>query len=136
MIRSDIQMMCSSPSSGKRVRTRHSGATFVRDSKRAYQNLNRTTIHGIEAFMNTPHYFGTPSPMFSSRRDFLLRAGGGFGVVALAQLLGREGWLSTESSASELNALNPLAARQSHFTAKAKSVIWLFINGGPSQAAT
>ena len=32
--------------------------------------------------------------------------------------------------------LNPLAPRPRHFPAKAKSVIWLFMNGGPSQVDT
>src|SRR5262245_47000829 len=65
--------------------------------------------------MTMAHFFGTPSPAFSSRRDFLRRAGGGFGMLALAGLLGREGLLSPEASASELNALNPLAPKQPHF---------------------
>jgi hypothetical protein len=86
--------------------------------------------------MNIPHYFGTPSSYFSSRRDFLRRAGGGFGTLALGGLLGQEGLLSGAAAASDLNALNPLAPKQSHFPAKAKSVIWLFINGGPSPVDT
>src|SRR5262249_31211398 len=86
--------------------------------------------------MDIPHYFGTPSPEFSSRRDFLRRAGGGFGMLALAGLFGQEGLLGTEAAASELNVLNPLAPKQPHSPAKAKSVIWLFINGGPSQVDT
>jgi hypothetical protein len=86
--------------------------------------------------MAIPQFFGTPSPAFASRRDFLRRAGGGFGTLALAGLLGQEGLLSSEAAASELNALNPLAPKQSHFPAKAKSVIWLFINGGPSPVDT
>src|SRR5262249_59376302 len=50
--------------------------------------------------------------------------------VALAGLLEREGLLAKPQ------AVNPLAARESHFPAKAKSVIWLFMNGGPSQVDT
>src|SRR5262249_4927028 len=50
--------------------------------------------------------------------------------VALAGLLEREGLLAKPQ------AVNPLAARESHFPAKAKSVIWLFLNGGPSQVDT
>ncbi|MGH7136667.1 MAG: DUF1501 domain-containing protein, partial [Pirellulales bacterium] len=59
-----------------------------------------------------------------SRRQFLLEAGGGFGAVALASLL------AARSSAA--GASNPLAARPPHFGARAKSVIWCFLDGGPS----
>jgi len=58
-----------------------------------------------------------------SRRDFLCRAGGGFGGLALASLLAR---------ANAPAPRNPLAARPSHFAGKAKSVIWIFCDGGPS----
>ena len=57
-----------------------------------------------------------------SRRDFLSRAGGGFGSLALASLLQGEGLLAADAPA------NP----RLHHPAKAKSVIWLFMNGGPS----
>jgi hypothetical protein len=59
-----------------------------------------------------------------SRRELLCRAGGGFGALALAQLL----------QADETR--DPLAPRRPHFQAKAKAVIWIFINGGPSQVDT
>src|SRR5688572_32123827 len=60
-----------------------------------------------------------------SRRDFLRQAGGGFGALALAHLLGME-----TASAAAVN--NPGAAQRPHFPAKAKSVIFLFMEGGPS----
>lgn len=62
-----------------------------------------------------------------NRRHFLERAGAGFGSVALAHLLGAEGLLAEESAAA-----NPLAPRPTHFPAKARSVIWLFMEGAPS----
>ncbi len=65
-----------------------------------------------------------------SRRDFLYRAGAGFGSLALWSLLSREVF-ATESAASAA-ATNPLAAKPPQFPAKAKSVIWCFIDGGPS----
>ena len=52
-----------------------------------------------------------------SRREFLRQAGGGFGALALAHLLG---------------AGTAPAAQRPHFRAKAKSVIFLFMEGGPS----
>ena len=63
-----------------------------------------------------------------SRRHLLQTAGGGFGLLALNAMLARTGLASTGS--------NPLAARQPHFTPRAKSVIWLFMNGGPSHVDT
>src|SRR6185436_11184478 len=63
----------------------------------------------------------------SSRREFLARAGAGFGLMALADLLGGS------AGASEIvKAVNPLAVKPSHYAPKAKSVIWLFMEGAPS----
>ena len=62
-----------------------------------------------------------------TRRQMLARAGGGFGLLALAALMERTGLASPS---------NPLAPRVSHFPPKAKSVIWIFANGGPSQVDT
>src|SRR6267378_6970832 len=59
-----------------------------------------------------------------TRRDILARAGHGFGALALASLL-------------EANSrVNPLAAKAPHFAPKAKSVIFLFMVGGPSHVDT
>jgi hypothetical protein len=66
-----------------------------------------------------------------NRRHFLQRAGAGFGSVALMHLLSQQGMLAAESAAA-----NPMAPRQSHFTARAKSVIWLFMEGAPSAVDT
>src|SRR5262245_55136044 len=62
-----------------------------------------------------------------SRRQFLQNAGGGFGMIALASLLEEQGLLADEPAAA-----NPLAPRRGHHEAKAKSVIFLFMSGGPS----
>src|SRR6267154_1349269 len=77
-----------------------------------------------------PSLFAPPAPAYRSRREFLARAGGGFGLLALAGLLEKERLLAAPA------AVNPLAPKQPHFDAKAKSVIWLFMNGGPSQVDT
>jgi hypothetical protein len=63
-----------------------------------------------------------------TRRQLFQRAGAGFGWVALQSMLSRAGFGA--------EALNPLAPKQGHFPAKAKSVIWLFMNGGPSHVDT
>ncbi len=81
-----------------------------------------------------PHLFAPPIRS-SSRRSFLKRAGSGFGLLALAGLLESEGLLTIPAQADD-RALHPMAPRPSHFPAKAKSVIWLFKNGGPSQVDT
>ena len=66
-----------------------------------------------------------------SRRDMLRQAGLGFGSWALLDLLAREG-----RNASATAADNPLAERPPHFAATAKHVIFLFMQGGPSQVDT
>jgi hypothetical protein len=76
--------------------------------------------------------YGFPQPHFEtsvSRRDFLARAGGGFGSLALMALLQQE--VSAATSGGNPNS-SSLAPKNSHFPAAAKSVIWCFIDGGPS----
>src|SRR5262245_32474030 len=80
------------------------------------------------SFANPPHV-----PRLQSRRDFLFKAGGGFGALALACLLDRDGLLRADETPS---AANPLAPRPPHHRARAKSVIFLFMEGGPSHLDT
>ena len=63
-----------------------------------------------------------------NRRDWLRRMGGGFGALGLA------GVLASEAKAAA--TLNPLAPKAPHFAPKAKRVIFLFMNGGPSHVDT
>ena len=58
------------------------------------------------------------------------------GCSRLAGLLDGEGLLDGRAAGDRQPARNPLAPRPPHFPAKAKSVIWLFMNGGPSQVDT
>jgi hypothetical protein len=58
------------------------------------------------------------------RRRFLQRAGAGFGFVALADLLHRD--------AAQAAPGGLLAPKPTHFAARAKAVIWLFMEGAPS----
>lgn len=81
------------------------------------------------AFNDIPHF--NANPCFARRRDFLRRTGQGIGMLALANLL-----QENEVKAAPDLALNPLAPRQGNFPSKAKSVIWLFMNGGQSQVDT
>src|SRR4051812_37216039 len=66
-----------------------------------------------------------------SRRDLLLRGGAGFGAVALAWMLDGGRSRAGTGETSEL-AASPLGPRPPHSTAKARSVIFLFMEGGPS----
>jgi hypothetical protein len=70
-------------------------------------------------------------PRAHSRREFLFQAGGGFGALALSWLLARDGYAVDAPSALK-PAANPLAVKPPHFPAKAKSVIFMFMVGGPS----
>ena len=73
----------------------------------------------------------------SSRREFLCRAGCGFGALAFTYLLGRDGILSAaDAQGTARPTLDPFAPKQPHHRAKAKSVIWLFMEGGPSHIDT
>ena len=65
----------------------------------------------------------------ASRRDFLRRAGSGFGSVALTYLLDKDGFFA-QAAADGGNGFP--AAKQPHHPARAQSVIWLFMEGGPS----
>ena len=69
-----------------------------------------------------------------SRRELLCRCGMGFGALALADLMGQAGLLSTTAMAAQ--GINPLLPKTSPLPAKAKRVIHLFMNGGPSHVDT
>jgi hypothetical protein len=73
-----------------------------------------------------------------TRREFLWEAGAGFTGLALTGLLSWDGFFGQPVSASPPGNApsNPLAPRQPHWVAKAKSVIFLFMYGGPSQVDT
>src|SRR3989440_3408674 len=66
----------------------------------------------------------TPSLTLPARRQFLQQVGLGCGSLALTALLHQEGLLGAAET------------RRTHFPAKAKAVIWLFMTGGPSQVDT
>lgn len=67
-----------------------------------------------------------------SRRDFLNHAGAGFGALALAWLLGREATDARAGTLETAPANDPLRSRPPHHPPRAKSIIWLFMEGGPS----
>lgn len=61
-----------------------------------------------------------------TRRSFLRDCAGGIGIMALGDLLTSDGLTAAARA-------NPLAPRKPHFEPKAKSVIFMFMEGGPSQ---
>jgi len=67
----------------------------------------------------------------ASRREFLARTGSGLGGLALTYLLDRDGNFTPSLSAAG-GSTNPLAPKPPHHEPKAKAVIWLFMEGGPS----
>lgn len=66
-----------------------------------------------------------------SRRAWLSRAGAGAGMIGLANLLAEQNLLAAPQAetAAPITSLHP---RPAHFPAKAKSIIWLFMEGAPS----
>jgi hypothetical protein len=75
---------------------------------------------------------------FLTRRDFLHRCGLGFGALGLAALAG-PALFAANAATPGVRAVdldNPLAPRLPPFPAKAKRVIHIFANGGPSQVDT
>ena len=72
-----------------------------------------------------------------TRREFLWQAGAGFTGTALAGLMALEADRAQAASVSRTASdANPLAPRRPHHRAKAKSVIFLFMYGGPSHIDT
>jgi Protein of unknown function (DUF1501) len=90
--------------------------------------------------------FGSPFTAQSmlTRRSLFSRIGGGFGALGLTSVLADAGILLLDGAAKDASAadtegavrIQPLAPRSSHFPARAKRVIFLFMNGGPSHVDT
>jgi Protein of unknown function (DUF1501) len=74
----------------------------------------------------------TSQHMLHSRRNFLQHSSAGLSALALAALLGEDGFGADGTKA----VLDPLAPKKPHHRVRAKSVIWLFMEGGPSHLDT
>ena len=66
-----------------------------------------------------------------SRRQLLKSSGVGFGMLGLSALLAQEQQLD-----AAVKSTSPLIPKQTHHTPRAKHVIFLFMNGGPSHVDT
>ncbi|WP_339743950.1 DUF1501 domain-containing protein [uncultured Rubinisphaera sp.] len=88
--------------------------------------MNSKYYQDIHTGLVTPH-----RTLATTRRDMLKSCGAGFGMLPLA-------WLASnsEAMASSFDSKSPLAAKQTHFPATAKRVIYLFMEGGPSHIDT
>lgn len=84
--------------------------------------------------MTTPH----SSFCHRTRREFLWQAGAGFTGLGLTSLLEGDGFFANQAVAADgvTPYVNPLAPKEPHFDAPAKSVIFLFMYGGPSHIDT
>jgi hypothetical protein len=78
--------------------------------------------------MSVPFFHPGHATLTRTRREFIRDAFCGFGGLAFASLLQQEN--------ARAAAINPLAPKQPHYQAKAKSVIFLFMAGGPSHIET
>jgi hypothetical protein len=65
-----------------------------------------------------------------TRRHFLQQTSAGLSALALSSMLGADGF------AADGGKLDPLAAKKPHHAPRAKSVIWCFLEGGPSHLDT
>ena len=72
-----------------------------------------------------------PGPL--TRREMLFKCANGFGGLALMALMADRAFGATITTAA---ARNPLAPRQPHYPGKARSIIFLYMDGGPSQVDT
>ena len=68
----------------------------------------------------------------TTRRQFLSRSGAGFGAIALADLLGKQGGLAAGAEVAGIGNVDPASIGKPHFRPTAKRAIFLFMEGGPS----
>lgn len=83
--------------------------------------------------MNRPkreHY-----PCGLTRREMIWEMGGGFAGTALTAMLAQDGFFNHPAVAASTST-NPLTSKEGHFKSKIKSVIFLMMNGAPSQVDT
>src|SRR3989442_1076564 len=88
--------------------------------------------------MNTKKFIeehsARPEDFFLTRRQFLQRAGMGFGALSLGALLGEDFFAAPNANAADL--ISSLAPRSPHFPAKARHVVHIFAQGAPSHVDT
>ena len=83
--------------------------------------------------MNPSSYCGRNQAAFVTRREMLKKSACGFGAVALAGLLAENNFAGLLDGDTQTNLR---AAPQAHFAPRAKRVVYLYMDGGPSQVDT
>jgi hypothetical protein len=87
----------------------------------------------LEHIMSHQSFF----PCGRTRREFVWQMGGGFAGLGLTSLLAGDGFFARHLQAGETDSsLNPLATKPPQLKARAKSCIFLMMNGAPSQVDT
>lgn len=86
--------------------------------------------------MSASRFSPNPTPCGRSRREFLWEVGGGFAGLAMVDLLSRSGVAQAGLPDAKRMPVSSLAPRPPHLRARAKRVVFLFMNGGPSQVDT
>ncbi|MEP0843563.1 MAG: DUF1501 domain-containing protein [Phycisphaerae bacterium] len=81
------------------------------------------------------HHPPNPEDLFLTRREMLCRCGMGLGALGLGSLMTVNGLLASAAEATQ-GYTSPLAPKAPPLPAKAKHVIHLFMNGGPSHVDT
>jgi hypothetical protein len=91
-------------------------------------------------------FIANSTPCGRTRREFLWEVGGGFAGLALIDILSRQGFFSRVAAADTTEDVRKGAtatadtylhsSKSSHFPARAKHVVFLFMNGAPSQVDT
>src|ERR1051326_6539938 len=76
------------------------------------------------------------APCNWSRRRFLGQMAGGFAALALHALTRLEASGASGPTPPIIDPLHPFAPRRPHFAPRAKSIIFLFMVGGPSHVDT
>ncbi|MDB4448691.1 DUF1501 domain-containing protein, partial [Akkermansiaceae bacterium] len=71
-------------------------------------------------------------PSSLTRREMLNQSACGFGAVALSALLAE----NSSAEKADYNPTDPLAPKKPHYAPKAKNVIFLYMDGGPSHVDT
>ena len=87
----------------------------------------------------THRFIPNHTPCGQTRREFLWETGGGFAGLALLDLLSADGFFPESKKPSSQNKNRNkyfLASRTPHFPTRAKHVVFLFMNGAPSQIDT
>lgn len=110
------------------------------ESEAGPEEFRNKSVAAAQSVMNESLKNPASANTILSRRQMLCRLGGGFGALALTTMLSESGFLtstlaqSTPPGAAGLR--HTLDPKVPHFPARAKRVIFLFMNGGPSHVDT